>query len=290
MAVARETELYLPVKNFFAKRGYEVKSEIRGCDLMAVHPDEPVPTIVELKKTFTLPLLLQGIDRQKTGAVVWLAVERSRARRGAHNQRYFELAELCRRLGLGMLTVTFYKTREPAVDVWCHPADWQTPRYNAEAAAEESAAGSGIAEPSRAYDARLGRRAARMLKEFAARSGDYNIGGSTRQKLVTAYRERALLCALALYCHGPSSPKQVREWIHDANAAPLLRNNYYGWFARVRKGVYSLTPAGEAALEEYRHAVMHLASRLPWAAQWKESVADPEALKKPSVEAQGHSV
>lgn len=42
------------------------------------------------------------------------------------------------------------------------------------------------------------RRRERLLYEFRERSGDYNTGGSTRVKLVTAYREKALRVALAL--------------------------------------------------------------------------------------------
>ncbi len=257
MAVARETELYMPVKKFFTGRGYEVKAEIRGCDLLAVRSDEPLPTIVEMKKTFTLPLLLQGIDRQKTGAAVWLAVERNRTKKGARNQRYYELTALCRRLGLGFLTVTFYKTKEPAVDVWCEPV----PALPAAASRPRKAA-------------------VRLLQEFEARSGDFNLGGSTRHKLVTAYRERALQCALALQCHGPSSPRQIREWTGYAKADMMLRDDYYGWFARVQKGVYRLTASGEAALRDYREVVSLLASKLPWAAGWrpeKEERADERA-------------
>lgn len=275
MAVARETELYAPIKKFFAARGYEVKAEVRGCDLMAVRPDEPEPTIVEMKKIFTLPLLLQGVDRQKTGASVWLAVERNRTKRGAHNQRYPDLTALCRRLGLGFLTVTFYKTKEPAVDVWCEPgriahmSGASTAAHPVQLAAESADEYALAAAPA----ARRSRKAAaRLLREFEARSGDYNVGGSTRRKLVTAYRERAIQCALALCCDGPSSPSRVRERINSPAAGSMLRDNHYGWFAKVRKGVYRLTPAGADALREYRDVTEVWASRLPWAAGWEAAL------------------
>ncbi len=44
----REVELYAPVKAFLEARGYDVKGEIAGCDLVAVRVDEP-PVVVELK-------------------------------------------------------------------------------------------------------------------------------------------------------------------------------------------------------------------------------------------------
>ena len=57
-----EAALYSPVKQFLERQGYEVKGEVRGCDLVARRGDEP-PVIVELKLRFSLPLVLQGIDR-----------------------------------------------------------------------------------------------------------------------------------------------------------------------------------------------------------------------------------
>lgn len=269
MAVKLETELYPPIKAFFTGRGYEVKAEIRGCDLVAYRADETQPIIVEMKKIFTLPLLLQGIDRQKNGAAVWLAVERNRTKRGAHNQRFNELTALCRRLNLGFLTVTFYKTKPAVVEVWCEPQG-TVPR--APAAVMGKAAES--PETYTAASAPAGRhkkRAARLLQEFNARSGDYNIGGSTKKKLVTAYRERAIQCALALACHGPSAPRQVRDWTGCPNPAALLRINYYGWFNRIGTGLYELTPAGAEALVEFSEVTAVWAGKFAWAAEWQQA-------------------
>ncbi|WP_025720568.1 DUF2161 family putative PD-(D/E)XK-type phosphodiesterase, partial [Paenibacillus sp. 1-18] len=36
-----------------------------------------------------------------------------------------------------------------------------------------------------------------------------------------------------------------------SGAAAVLQHNYYGWFERVARGRYKLTPFGEAALSEY---------------------------------------
>jgi len=56
-AALGEVELYAPVKRFLEARGYEVKGEVCGCDLVARHiddrGDEP-PVIVELKLRFQL--------------------------------------------------------------------------------------------------------------------------------------------------------------------------------------------------------------------------------------------
>lgn len=277
MAVKHETELYPPIKAFFTGRGFEVKAEIRGCDLVAYHPEQAIPTIVEMKRIFTLPLLLQGIDRQKTGAAVWLAVERNRTKKGAHNQRFGDITTLCRRLALGFLTVTFYKTKAPVLEVWCEPG---APYASERVRLPEGAVVAAETQHAYALAASAGGRkrgAARLLKEFSARSGDYNVGGSTKRKLVTAYRERAIQCAMALSVHGASAPRQVRDWTGCPDAGSLLRTNYYGWFRRLGVGQYELAPAGRAALHEYAEVVAVWTAKYTWA-QTDASAAAAQAI------------
>lgn len=277
MAVKHETELYPPIKAFFAERGFEVKAEIKGCDLVACHPGQPQPTIVEMKRIFTLPLLLQGIDRQKTGAAVWLAVERNRTKKGAHNQRFGEITTLCRRLQLGFITVTFYKTKAPLIEVWCEPGvPYASERTRVPSPASE-AAGSKEAYALAAAAGGRKKGAARLLKEFAGRSGDYNVGGSTKRKLVTAYRERAIQCAMALSVHGPSAPKQVKQWTLCPDAGPMLRTNYYGWFRRLGVGRYELSPSGVEALQQYAEVVAAWSGKYAWATATETETAAADA-------------
>jgi hypothetical protein len=296
MAVRHETELYAPLKVFFEKQGYSIKGEVRTCDLVGMREDLEHPLIVEMKKSFNLALLLQGVERLKLSPTVYLAVERVRDKKGAVNQRWGELSGLCRRLGLGLITVVFYKTKAPLVEVLVEPDE--TP-------------------PAQRSNKR---RRERLLYEFRERSGDYNTGGSTRVKLVTAYREKALRVALSLQAAeaeaavaaekaaakaslaagkraaastaaqapalssapegraagdaaaqeaaaagtrsgAPSaassarsagiSPAELRKRSGVPTAAAMLQHNYYGWFHRVSRGRYTLTPAGQAALVEY---------------------------------------
>ncbi|NQX48139.1 hypothetical protein HQN87_22700 [Paenibacillus tritici] len=285
MAIKQETELYAPLKGFFERQGYEIKGEVRTCDLVGIREDEAQPLIVEMKKSFNLALLLQGIERLRLSPNVYLAVERVREKKGAVNQRWGELSGLCRRLGLGLITVVFYKTKAPLVEVLAEPGE----------------------APPQARSAV--RRRERLLYEFRERSGDYNTGGSTRVKLVTAYREKALRVALALQAleaeaadaaglgggraspgcapgtavaaagtaatdtaaaagnaaagAGPAAalsraeaprgvtPAALRKRSGVPGAAAFLQKNYYSWFFRVGRGRYTLTAAGRAALIEY---------------------------------------
>jgi len=238
MAVRHETELYAPLKIFFEKQGYEIKGEVRTCDMVGIRINDEHPLIVEMKKSFNLSLLLQGVERLKLSPNVILAVERCRDKKGAVNQRWGELSELCRRLGLGLMTVIFYKTKAPLVEVLVEP---------------------GQLPPVRRISAR---RQERLLYEFHERSGDYNTGGSTRVKLVTAYREKALRVAIAFQeieianslkpqKRSGVTPAELRKCSGVPGAAAILQNNYYNWFIRIARGRYSLTPAGIEALSEY---------------------------------------
>src|SRR5206468_10811310 len=92
-----EADLYPAVKAFLEAQGYDVKAEVRGCDVVAIRGDEP-PVIVELKLGFSLALVLQGVDRLRMTDRVELAVGRpgSRRRRRGSVLRRGE-RNLCRR-------------------------------------------------------------------------------------------------------------------------------------------------------------------------------------------------
>ena len=217
----READLYPPVKRFLEAQGYEAKAEIGECDVLARRGDEP-PVIVELKTRFSLQLVLQGIDRQAMSDAVYLCVAAPKRRETA------EIVKLCRRLGLGLLTV-----HGGFVEALADPAPYK-PRKDA-------------------------RRAGLLLKEFAHRVGDPNEGGVARRRpLMTAYRQDALRCARHLGREGPTKLAALRAATGVARAAGILQDDVYGWFTRVERGVYGLTPKGRAALVEFAAALEKL--------------------------------
>jgi hypothetical protein len=83
------------------------------------------------------------------------------------------------------------------------------------------------------------------MREFSRRRGDPTQGGSTRQPIMTAYRQQALDCAAALR-DGPKRPRDLRAIAPDAGS--IMLDNVYGWFERVERGIYRLGPQGEAAI------------------------------------------
>ncbi|MEM8802930.1 MAG: DUF2161 domain-containing phosphodiesterase, partial [Pseudomonadota bacterium] len=90
-------------------------------------------------------------------------------------------------------------------------------------------------------------RKERLLREFAKRDGDPNIGGATRVGLVTAYRQDALRCAAHLSLEGATKGAIVAKATGVVNATRLMADNHYGWFQRVETGIYDVTDAGRDA-------------------------------------------
>jgi hypothetical protein len=222
-----EAALYSPVKQFLEGQGYEVKGEVRGCDLVARRGDEP-PVIVELKLRFNLPLVLQGVDRLAMTERVYLAVPRPerRACGGPLAPERPEIRKLCRRLGLGLILVGL--TRK-TIDILEEPVPYR-PRQ----------------AKSRAF---------RLLDEFSRRIGDANVGGAVGVPLVTAYRQDALRCARVLALYGPMRLAALRAVAGVPRAAGILQRNVYGWFDRIERGIYRLTPEGDRALSRFAEAI-----------------------------------
>lgn len=215
----RETDLYPLVKAWLEQNGYTARGEVNGCDIAAVLDGELV--LVEMKLAINLDLLLQLVGRQEVAETVYAAVP-APARR---DKRWRGLTRLIKRLEAGLLLV-HVESALPRVEVLFHPVRQERRRRK---------------DATRA-----------MLREVSGRSMDLNQGGGHRRPLVTAYREEALTVAAALGKLGPCAPKALRECGAPAKTAAILYANHYGWFERVAKGVYALTPTGTEALETYR--------------------------------------
>jgi hypothetical protein len=69
----RETDLYPSIKSFLERQGYEVKAEVKSCDVVARKPGAPL-LVVELKLGFTLQLIYQAVDRFAITDHVYVAI------------------------------------------------------------------------------------------------------------------------------------------------------------------------------------------------------------------------
>lgn len=224
----RETDLYEPIKRFLEGQGYEVKGEIGKVDVVACRGDE-APVLVELKTTFSLSLFHQAVERLGVSDVVYLAVPHKPGKVFARSVK--RNAALCRRLGIGLITI---RLKDGLVQVHVDPGPYR----------------QRISVPKKA----------RLLKEFAKRVGDPNSGGATRQGLITAYRQDALRCLVHLDTNGPTKAALVASETQVETARRIMADDHYGWFERVKTGIYGMTPKGRDALKAYQSQVDILAA------------------------------
>lgn len=202
------------MKAFLEGLGFAVKGEVGGCDLVALAGDgTPIVVIGELKLSFNLELVLQAVDRATACDEVWLAARTSVRGNGRESDARFR--NLCRRLGFGMLGVS--QAGEVTI----------------------------IVSPTAPMPRKDPRRRSRLVDEHRRRLGDPAVGGGSRTPIMTAYRQQALACALAM-AEAPRRPRDLRALAPDAGK--ILLDNVYGWFTRVDRGIYDLTPAGREAL------------------------------------------
>jgi hypothetical protein len=134
---------------------------------------------------------------------------------GRGRERDPRVRKLCRFLGFGLLCVS----ARGRVYVLVEPVPWR-PR-------------------------RDGKRRSHIVEEYRPRQGDPVAGGSTRQPIMTAYRQQALAGA-AVLAQGAARPRDRKPAVPDA--PKILLRNVDGWFVRVDRGIYTLSDSGKAAL------------------------------------------
>lgn len=216
----KESDLYPPLKQFLEGQGYEVKGEIQNCDVIAVRGDEE-PVIVELKLSLNLNLLLQAVDRLALSPDVYVAVPVSVR---SIKQQKKRITKLFRMLGLGLIVID-PDASAIKVQVLLDPGEYK-PRESKH-------------------------RKKRLLGEFVKRVGDPNLGGiSKKSGLMTAYRQQALAIAQYLTQQDSSKASDIAKALGNPKARDILYRNFYGWFDRVSRGVYQLSPKGEKEVKE----------------------------------------
>jgi len=229
-----ETELYQPVKDYLLAHGYAVQAEVRHCDIVAQRDEQIV--VVELKTRINLTLLIQATARQSITKAVYVAIPEIANRR---SRQWRGTTKILQRLQLGLLVVNF-GPMGISVKKEFDPVE-----------------GAAITLPMHMSDApmdkdhRKNQQQTAILAEMAGRSGSYNTGGTHQQKLITAYRENAVLIACCLQHLGPSATRSLTQLGTGQKTARILSDNHYHWFERVSRGVYCLTPQGAADLENY---------------------------------------
>ncbi len=199
------------------------KGEIQNCDVMAIREDEP-PVIVELKLTFNLQVILQSVERLGLTSNVYIGVPRSTK---IINKEQKRINKLLRRLGIGLILID--PSRENGnIEIILDPI------------------------PYKPRESKV--RKQRLLGEFAKRVGDPNTGGTEKRKgIMTAYRQRAILVAGFLQKAGPTKASDVARALELSEARNILYRNHHGWYERVGKGIYEISPRGKKELPQWQN-------------------------------------
>ena len=222
MTEFKETDLYAPIRAFLEEEGYQVQAEVKHCDIAAVKDGQLV--VVELKKTFSLKLVYQALERQSLTEQVYVAIPRPK--KGQREKPWRDMLRLLKRLELGLLTVALDSPLQ-TVDVVLEPSD------------------------SLAWKNRKKRE--QVQAEMENRQMDVNVGGMTRRKIITAFREKSIRLACILEREGQISTAALRERGME-DCVGVLSRNFDKWFQRVEKGVYTLSEKGREALENEDYA------------------------------------
>ncbi|MCD8391163.1 MAG: DUF2161 family putative PD-(D/E)XK-type phosphodiesterase [Firmicutes bacterium] len=226
-----ESDLFAPVKTLFENQGYTVNAEVKDCDLTAVKDDELI--ITELKRSLSVHLLAQALTRQKSGAKVYVAVPKPK---NYNPKKFRETLYVLKKLELGLIFVTLRGDFSFAETIY-DPLPFVP-----------------VAENKK-------KRAA-ILKEIDGRTLDKNVGGITGKKIVTAFCERNIQIACALDALGEMSPAQVKAATGIEKAASILSMNAYGWFKKVRRGVYAVTEKGRREILDYPELEQYYTQKL----------------------------
>ena len=216
-----ETDLYGPIRDYLVANGYAVQAEVKHCDVTARKGDDLI--IVEMKLRCSLDLLIQATKRQRITDSVYVAIAKPAG--WGSNRRFLGVKRVLRQLELGLILVSFGGPG-PTVEIEFHPL------------------------PYRRQKRKSARRA--VIKEMEQRSGDYNVGGGSRRKQMTAWREVAVHIACCLERFGTLAPRQLRALGTGPKTQSVLGSELsYGWFTRVAPGLYDITAKAKAELADW---------------------------------------
>lgn len=218
MSDFKESDLYEPIRGYFTSLGYDVQAEVKSCDLVANKNGETV--IAELKKSFCLKLVYQALERQSMTDLVFAVMPRPK--KGAKGAQWNDMLRLMKKLNIGIMTV--------ALD---------SPLKTVEV----------VSVPHISDDSKNSRKKNELNRELQSRNMRTTVGGVSRKKILTAYREKSIFVLCLLDILKEASPSEISRLTGIENAGYILSRNHYGWFKKVSKGVYSLDAGGREAIK-----------------------------------------
>lgn len=224
-----EKDLFLPIKSYFEAFGYTCDGEVNDIDLYMEKDEESVA--IELKQSLDFKAVQQAALRQKITDYVYIGIFKPR---DLYSRAYKDKLYLLKRLGIGLIVVS---KRSKSVEIVSEPVVSELSMFQARNSSKKMA----------------------LSREFQKRKTKSNTGGVTGTKLITSYREDALLVLDALLeLGGEASTREVRDISGVEKAQSILYANHYGWFSKAGKAMYRVEEAGLEAIEEFEEVIKKL--------------------------------
>ncbi|MCQ2525991.1 MAG: DUF2161 family putative PD-(D/E)XK-type phosphodiesterase [Lachnospiraceae bacterium] len=221
-----EKDLFLPIKKYFEQYGYVADGEVGDIDLYMEKGDESVA--VELKVKLDFRSVQQAAQRQKLVDTVFIGIFKPK---DLNSRSFQDKIYILKRLGIGLIVVS---KRMKTVEIVSEP----------------------VVSELQNYKNRNKRKKDAISEEFKKRRTKSNTGGVRGEKLITGYREDALLVLDTLAeLGGVATTKAVREQSGIKRSTDIMHANYYGWFSNVDRGIYKIRQAGYDALEEFEDTI-----------------------------------
>lgn len=220
-----EADLYEPIKKLLEKQGYQVRGEVKNCDIVGINPQNNEMVIVELKKSFNLKLLYQAMDRRSITRQVYVGIYRPKSYK---NKSVKQMLRLLGEVGIGLITVSDTKLRLAEF----------------------------VLQPQSKKPVNSKRRQY-VEKEYSQRTGDRNAGGVNKRKIVTAYKEASVLALCHMEAYDTLNTYYLKKYGYMDKVRNALKSNYFGWFEKAGRGIYGMSALGVDALddEEYKDLI-----------------------------------
>lgn len=231
MKIKKETDLFPHIKQYFEKEGYQVNAEVASFDVVLSKTiDEQIQVIIiECKLSFNISLVFQAMEAQRVADFVYMAVP------VVPDKKLHKIIHLAKNMGLGLILVA--ETGRPIIAV-----------------TEQDV------EAYQAYRIKVKRD--RIEKEISTRRFDKNIGGSTKTKILTAFKEKSVQIAIMLEDGEKNTTTLIKKYNCPKETTQILYTNRLGWFQRMGRASYKLTrlantslkdPMYQEIVEFYRH-------------------------------------
>jgi hypothetical protein len=220
-----EKDLFAPIKESFESMGYTVKAEVNHLDV--VIKKEEHYAAIELKTSLNTTVIAQAIKRQSIVDTVYIAIP-TPTKQVFKSKTMKDKITILKRLSIGLIYVDVHQA---SIQIFLEP----------------------LINPIKRHQKKL----VRLKEEFNQRQLSMNTGGVTKSKIMTVYKEHALI-VLSTLKDEPKSARIIQNEVTFDKVYPILYKNYYGWFEKRGNGLYGLTPMGYQALLDYQEEIITL--------------------------------